>query len=342
MRKVLVTGSNGLIGKVLVRYLQERSYDVRAVDLRNESDLPDVDYRSCDIRDFESVRPHVRGCDLVVHLAALPSPIFDTGPATFHINTTGTYNVFEAAAQEGIKRVVQASSMNAMGCTWSLGDFVPDCFPVDEGQTVFTSDPYSLSKQLDEQIGDYFWRRDGISGTALRMPGVYPESHYKSEDYYQQRDRMSTFLDGFVQRPEAEQQRLLGEVRKKVLAFRSKRQLEFGTRKPHPTESELGDIPQLLWEAYMWHRYMLWAWVDVRDTAQAFEKSLTAAYTGSNPLFINDSHNFLEYDIRVLARLFYPEVRKWQGNLQAKDTLISIDKARKLIGFNPEFSCGSA
>ncbi len=73
--KVLVTGANGLIGAVTVSYLLERGYEVRAVDLTEETKLNDVEYADCDIRDYDAVRKQVRGCDAVVHLAALPSTI---------------------------------------------------------------------------------------------------------------------------------------------------------------------------------------------------------------------------------------------------------------------------
>jgi nucleoside-diphosphate-sugar epimerase len=336
--KVLVTGANGLIGAVTVSYLLERGYDVRAVDLTEDTKLNDVEYAPCDIRDYDAVRKQVRGCDAVVHLAALPSPTFATGPTTFHINVTGTYNVFEATAQEGIKRIAQASSVNAIGFTWNVTDFVPEYFPVDEKHRILVSDPYSLSKQLIEEIGTYYWRRDGISSVALRLPGVNTESFYKSKEYIENRDAMSVFMDEFVQKPEAEQQRLLTAVRKRVLAFRADRLLEFGTQQAQPTQKELGDIPLMLWEMYMWQRFMLWSSVDVRDSAQAFEKSLKADFEGSNPLFINDNHNFMMYDIRTLARLFFPDVTTWKEDLNGTDALLSIKKAQELIGFEPVYS----
>ena len=89
---------------------------------------------------------------------------------------------------------------------------------------------------------------------ALRLPGVNPESFYKSKEYIEKRDAMSAFMDEFVQKPKAEQQRLLTAVRKRVLAFRANRLLEFGTQQAQPTQKELGDIPLMLWEMYMWQR----------------------------------------------------------------------------------------
>jgi NAD(P)-dependent dehydrogenase (short-subunit alcohol dehydrogenase family) len=340
--KVLVTGANGLIGKVTVRYLLERGYSVRAIDIAEETDLEDVEYAACDVREYTALQQQMRGCETVVHLAALPSPTHDIGPVTFDINVTGTFNVFEAAAQGGIKRICQASSVNAVGLTWTLNDFVPDCFPIDESQSAFVTDPYSLSKRMSEEIGDYYWRRDGISSTALRLPGVYPARFYKSEQYYEMRDKGRIFMNKFLQLSAGEQQRRLAAVREKVLAFRSARRLEYPIKESKPSPEEMEGISDGLWTAYMWYRHMLWTQVDVRDAAQAIEKSLTASFEGSHPLFINDTHNFLQYDVRVLAQIFYPDVTKWKEDLRDKEALISIKKAQALIGFEPNYSVQDA
>ena len=56
--------------------------------------------------------------------------------------------------------------------TYLSGDFV-EYFPIDEQHPTFTTDSYSFSKQVMEEIGAYFWRREGISSVLLRLPGVY-------------------------------------------------------------------------------------------------------------------------------------------------------------------------
>ena len=105
--KVLVTGGNGLIGTATVRYLQEHGHEVRSIDISEGSEITDIDYRVCDIRDYDAVRKQVRGCEAIVHLAALPSPLHGTSAVTFHINVTGTFNVFEGISN-GILGLVKA------------------------------------------------------------------------------------------------------------------------------------------------------------------------------------------------------------------------------------------
>jgi nucleoside-diphosphate-sugar epimerase len=80
-----------------------------------------------------------------------------------------------------------------------------------------------------------------------------------------------------------------------------------------------------------------WASIDARDAAQALEKGLTADYHGSHALFVNDSENAAGIESETLAQLFYPEVTARKRPLRGADTLVSIDKARALIGYEPEY-----
>jgi nucleoside-diphosphate-sugar epimerase len=74
----------------------------------------------------------MRGCDQVVHLAALASPVVGRPEEVFRVNAEGTFNVFQAAAEAGIRRVVQASSINALGLYYGVRTTDPLYFPVDE------------------------------------------------------------------------------------------------------------------------------------------------------------------------------------------------------------------
>jgi hypothetical protein len=55
-------------------------------------------------------------------------------------------------------------------------------------------------------------------------------------------------------------------------------------------------------------------------------------------LFANDPHNWLDYDSKTLVRFFYPEVEETKITLSGSAALISIDQARRLIGFEPDYS----
>jgi len=333
--RVLLTGGTGHIGKTTAESLLQKGWDVRIFDVTEKNHVSGAEYVQGDILDYDSLLKHTKGCDAVIHLAALAAPSIAPGPKVFDINVTGTFNVFEAAAACGIGKVAQASSINALGAYFSVGQIYPQYFPMDEEHPQYTTDPYSFSKQLIEEIGDYYWRRDGISSVALRFPGVYTPEGRTTERYFQDRTALRELLDELVSQPEAERQTRLDAVKKRVMEFRKERALEF-----RPPEKQQIKLPydDLLFRLYMRYRFDLWAFVDVRDAAQSLEKGISADYQGSHPLFINATHNALGYDSRTLVRLFYPEVTRFKTDLTDSASLVSIQKARSLIGFEPEYN----
>jgi NAD+ dependent glucose-6-phosphate dehydrogenase len=110
MKRVLVTGLSGLIGGAVHRRLAGR-YELTAL---NRRDAPGVRCIQADVADFSAIRPAFDGQDVVVHLAAVVR-----GNATWdellHANVIGVYNVFEAARQAGVERVIFASSGSVFG-----------------------------------------------------------------------------------------------------------------------------------------------------------------------------------------------------------------------------------
>ena len=113
--RILVTGGTGTVGREAVKRLVAHGHEVLVIGRREGLSLQDADYQSCDINDFDALREMVRGREVIVHLAAIPNPMLGPGQEIFRVNCSGTFNVFEAAAQEGIKRIVSASSINALG-----------------------------------------------------------------------------------------------------------------------------------------------------------------------------------------------------------------------------------
>jgi nucleoside-diphosphate-sugar epimerase len=104
-KKVLVTGMSGLIGSVL----RERLADKVELSALNRSDVPGVPTTRTTIDDLAAIRPAFDGIDTVVHMAAIAR--MDAGwDELLNANIVGTYNVFEAARQAGVKRVIYASS----------------------------------------------------------------------------------------------------------------------------------------------------------------------------------------------------------------------------------------
>ena len=119
MTKVLVTGANGHVGANTVRSSLARGYDVipmvrETSDLRSLDGL-DLDYRYADVLDAGAVRAAMQGCDVVVHCAAKYASWARDPNEIMAPCVTGTRNVFAAAKEAGVHRIVYASSVAAVG-----------------------------------------------------------------------------------------------------------------------------------------------------------------------------------------------------------------------------------
>ena len=224
--KVLVTGGLGLVGRSVVRRLAERDYTVRVIDRHGGECVEGVECITCDINDYAAVREQVRGQDAIIHLAAIPNPAGASGTEIFRINCAGTFNVYEAAAVEGIRRIATASSINWLGYYYGVKDFPIQYFPIDEEHPGITTDAYSFSKQVTEEIAAYYWRREGISSTCLRMPAVIDLTEERFRRMKEFFPRSLAMYNEWAAMPEVERLERLSKTLEKSAAWRAGRWLE--------------------------------------------------------------------------------------------------------------------
>ncbi len=182
--KALVTGGGGFIGSNLVRALLARGDDVRVLDnfatgsRANLSGLEhEVDLVEGDLRSYERVHAAVRGVEVVFHQGALPSvPRSVQDPlTTTAVNVEGTLNVLLAARDEGVRRIVNASSSSVYGNTGEL--------PRVETQAPDPISPYAVAKLAAERFCTSFSRVYGMEIVSLRYFNVFgprqdPTSQY--------------------------------------------------------------------------------------------------------------------------------------------------------------------
>src|SRR3954451_1535840 len=169
--RVVVTGGSGRIGRWVVRELLSRGHEVTIFDKVPPTEQPSgVRYKLGECEDLGSVYDVLRGHDAVIHLAAIPSNQHHAYPTVFRTNVVATYHVGEAAGRLGLRTMVAASSINALGIPMAERPFNPHYLPIDEQHPRLPQDAYSLTKLLDEETLAALHRRTGIRTIAIRPP----------------------------------------------------------------------------------------------------------------------------------------------------------------------------
>lgn len=176
MKRVLITGAAGNLGRKLTNHLQGR-YDLQLLDIKTGG-YSDVQQADLAVWDPTWVA-HFTGVDTVVHLAANPNPM-PSWAELLESNMDTVVNVFNAAAQKGVKRVIYASSNHAMGQYKEIPEpaTITTTIPPRPGTRVVrngeerTTLPYGAMKLLGERVGKSFANAYGIEVIAVRIGWV--------------------------------------------------------------------------------------------------------------------------------------------------------------------------
>jgi UDP-glucose 4-epimerase len=174
--KIALTGGSGGIGRAITPLALNRGHSIVSIDrVAPAAEQAGVSFVLADMSEYDKLVEAFAGCDAVIHMAAIPSPGRHPDPVVHNNNVVGSYNALRAAAEHGIKKICQASSVNAIGHSYSRNPRY-DYFPVDEAHPNYSEDPYSLSKWICEQQADSFVRRyEGTKIASMRFHWVVPE-----------------------------------------------------------------------------------------------------------------------------------------------------------------------
>lgn len=168
--RVLVTGAAGHIGGHVIDDLLAHGHRIVATDLVLVDD-PRLDrVHTGDLRDPGLVRDAMAGVEAVVHLGAIPHPNSDDDSALFATNCLTAHRVLDEAGRTGVRRVVAASSLAAVGLAWSPEPQSPRYVPLDEEHPTLVQDPYGLSKVVLEETARATYRRHGTGIVCMRFP----------------------------------------------------------------------------------------------------------------------------------------------------------------------------
>src|SRR4026209_1575568 len=175
--KIAVTGGNGRIGASIVEMALAQGYEVVSIDQSPAPRInrPDYSFVQANLTDFEEFMQAIRGCDALIHMAAIPAPGHHPDHEVHNNNVVASYNALRAAVEGGINRVCQASSVNATGLAYSRWPHF-DYFPLDEQHPTYNEDPYSLSKWIcEEQASSLARRYEQMIISSMRFHGIVPE-----------------------------------------------------------------------------------------------------------------------------------------------------------------------
>jgi nucleoside-diphosphate-sugar epimerase len=268
-QRICVTGAAGLAGRTVVRDLREHGYEVVATDVVQG---PDRDVLRADLTDYGQAVEALAGADAVVHLANIPAPGLSTPAVTFNANMAMNFNVFQAAAQLGLGRVVWASSETTLGLPF---DVPPRYAPVDEDHYPVPTSTYALSKVATEAVARHFAEWAGIPFVALRFSNIMNPSDY---------EKFPTF-----------------------------------------------------WADPQSRKWNLWGYIDARDVALSCRLGLSAQVTGSESFIIAAADTVMNRPSADLLAEVFPGV-KLTRDVGEFGTLLAIDKAREILGFEPGHS----
>lgn len=276
MKRIVVTGGAGRLGRLVVALLVERGYDVLAVDRVWARDLP-CRFLTMELTDAAAVYDVLAGADAVIHLGAVPGPTSQPATATFANNVLSTFHVVEAAAALKLKKLVFASSVFTLGWHQDAGRYWPAYVPVDEEHPLTPFEAYGLSKQVGEEICAAASRRSGLACLSLRIMNI-------------------VWPGGPVALPAAV-----------------------------PTRESPA-------------RFVMWPYVDGRDAARSCLLALEAETSGHEALFIAAADIRFDRPTRELLAEFAPPSLEIRGQLDSRASVISIEKAKRLIGYVPQHS----
>jgi nucleoside-diphosphate-sugar epimerase len=269
--RIVVTGGSGKAGRWAVRWLREAGHAVLNVDVVHDGSAHG-EYVLADLTDLGQCLAGGAVADAIIYLAAIPAPEIRPPGETFRNNALSTYNVFAAAVDRGVSRVVWASSETVLGLPF---DTPPAYAPIDEGHPPRPETSYALSKLVGEALADQLARQSGIPFVGLRISNIMEPPDYSRFESWQDDARL--------------------------------------------------------------RKWNLWGYVDARDVAQAVARGLEADVRGAEVAIVAAADTCMRRPSAELMAEIYPNV-ELRRTLEGRETLLSIDRAREILGYEPAWS----
>jgi nucleoside-diphosphate-sugar epimerase len=302
---ILVTGGSGTIGAYILRELLAGGHTVTCYSRTTPPLVEGAEFIAGDIMDLESLKQACRGCEAIVHLAAVPGPRRATPERLITVNVIGTVHVLEAALCHRIPKVVFASSGAAAGFTFQTKPIVPRYFPIDEDHPDAPQDDYGLSKLLAELTCRRYSDGYGLRTICLRI----------NNNWYLDREGAALAVQGGWAK---------GMTVEELWTARYRRTIE-NAEKDWPVPGPPSP------------RNNLWAVTDARDAAQAFRLAVEDTQLLHEVFYINGDDTCSLEETRELVGRHYPRVPV-KAPLVGHASLVSHEKATRLLGYRPQYT----
>lgn len=277
--QILVTGARGKVGAAAVHALVQAGHHVIGCDRAApvyEGGQRVALYVQVDLTDAGDAFAAVRGCDAVIHAAAIPEPTQNTPHTVFRNNVMATFNVAEACVRLGVPRLVNLSSETVPGMGFAERPFFAEYAPIDEELPNRPQDPYALSKLFGEQLMDAAVARSDLRAISIRPTWVQWEGNYARS------------LGGWLRDP-------------------------------------LGGPPS----------QSFWSYIDAYDLADVLRLAAESSLDGHEVMYIASPDNGTGRPLADLIAHHFGDAVELRS---APDSGISIEKARRLLGYAPSRS----
>lgn len=301
-KRCLVTGGAGFLGINLVRYLLERGHEVVSLDLE-PFDYPERDRITIvdgDIRDRAAVDRALEGCDMVVHCAAA-LPLYKPADI-FSTDIDGTRTVLQAALDAGIARAVHVSSTAVYG--------IPDHHPLLETDRLHGVGPYGEAKVKAEEVCDEF-RAQGMT-----VPIIRPKSFIGPE-------RLGVFALFYDWAKDGHGFPMIGSGHNRY---------------------QLCDVEDVCQGIYLCATGPADKVDDVFNIGAREFTTMKEDYQAvlDEAGFGKKIHGFpagpVIWTLRILEAMKLSPLYKWVYETASEDSFVSIEKAERVLGFDPKYS----
>jgi len=162
--------------------LQSRGHNVACFDLVESTQTRThvVDLQEFDALTYAFDKAGIGAGDVVIHLAAIPSPRMALSQIVITNNVVTTFNICQAAFQRRCRCVMVSSSEAVLGFSYPTSQIAPLFVPIDESHPLLANDAYGISKILSEEISAAFSRRaPALSVICLRFAWIWWPDQYQ-------------------------------------------------------------------------------------------------------------------------------------------------------------------